>query len=39
MITKEEIEQVLGKEDAEELLAEADANDDGLISYDEFISM
>jgi len=38
-VSAKEIEQVLGKENAAELIKEADANGDGFISIDEFVKM
>jgi len=38
-VSKEEIEKVLGKENAAELIAEADTDHDGFISINEFVAM
>eukprot|EP00823_Brevimastigomonas_motovehiculus_P003162 TRINITY_DN190_c0_g2_i1.p1 TRINITY_DN190_c0_g2~~TRINITY_DN190_c0_g2_i1.p1 ORF type:complete len:601 (-),score=191.27 TRINITY_DN190_c0_g2_i1:171-1973(-) len=38
-ITKSEIERVLGKDAAPEIMLEADKNHDGIIDYDEFLAI
>jgi len=38
-VSAEEIEKVLGKDNARDLIAEADSNNDGFISIDEFVSL
>lgn len=39
MLTAEEIEKVLGAKEARAIIAEVDSNGDGVINYDEFITM
>ena len=38
-VTTDELQQVLGDEDAAELIKEVDSNNDGVIDYDEFLSV